>query len=237
VLRATRPGWERSTRPSARRRAPSLPPQAPPISKEESALKYAALQVATGRLRRVIATKTGCSYNTTYRCLPIYLIIVLLSNEVGSRYIPWIPRCEFIGNDDVQRRRTAVVSPAGQPRQQRWRRRTKPADNNGHWLSDAAITVSRQGLYVMHRLQDIHRHPSTATTALRHHRCRPEPRHQLLSRSVFQKVNYNNNIIIYDDVDRYCDIIIFTGMAELVSIMFYWEYNIDFPLRIDFYKK
>lgn len=103
------------------------------------------------------------------------------------------------------------MSPAGQPRRRRWwRRRTKPADNNGHWLSDAAIAISRQGLYVVHRLQDIRRRPSTATTALCHHRRRPEPRHQLLSRSVFQEVYYNN-IIIYDDVDRYDVIIIFTG--------------------------
>jgi len=74
------------------------------------------------------------------------------------------------------------LSPAGQPRR-RWRW-PKPADHNGYRLSDATVAVQGQGLGVVRRLQDRRR----TSTALRHHRRRLEPRYQLLSRSVFQKV-------------------------------------------------
>jgi len=193
VTRPTRPGCERSTRPSVRKRAPSLHHRSPKRKARKSTQKCHKLQqdVSDQNRQRVlydIPTYTWLLYNYQTR----------FSRGIYREYR------EFIGNDDVQRRRIAVVSPAGQSQQ--WRRwwQPKPADNNGHRLSDAAVAVSRQGLCVVRRLQDLRRRASTATTALRHHRRCPEPRHQLLSRSVFQKVCYNNNIIIiYDDVDRY----------------------------------
>jgi len=106
--------------------------------------------------------------------------------KVESRYTVILYRAWSIRHDDIQRRRTAVVSPTGQPR----RRQPKPADNNGHRLSDAAVAIPRKGLCVVYLLlQDRHRR-RPPTTAIRHHRRRPKPRHQFLSRSVFQKVKY-----------------------------------------------
>lgn len=87
--------------------------------------------------------------------------------------------------DDVQRRQSAAVSQADG--------RTlgpKFTDNNGHRVSNAEIAVSRKGF------RDVSANGrDAATTAVRHHGRRVEPRVQFLSGNVFQKVNY----ILSDD--------------------------------------